>query len=175
MKQYLLFALICLLSFTGCANGANNDKSKTVADGGRLSSLINEFNPKDGFHVVKIGSLGTSIAKSIMKRAAKEDGDIQLVSNIAEGIDRIVVIAFEDADDSDKAHFKARLQDCLNNSELLLEAKDGDDRMSIYGAISDDAATIKDFLFYVPSEDALVCMFGSVSVDAVGKLIEANY
>ncbi len=174
MKQYLLFALICLFAFTGCANGANNEKKKASADSGQLSSLVSEFNAKDGFHVIRIGGLGTSIAKSIMKRAAKEDEDVRIISNIAEGIDRLMVIEYGDASDSDKERFRAGLQKCLRNSELLLEAKDGGDRVTLYGVISDDTATIRDFIFNIPSDDALVCMFGSVSVDAVGKLIEAN-
>lgn len=175
MKKFFLFAFLCLVAFTSCANGANNEKKKASADNGQMASLVSDFDQKDGFHVVRIGSLGTSIAKSIMRRAAKEDNDVQLVSNIAEGIDKLVVIEFGDASASDKESFRARLQDCLRSSELLLEAKDGGDKVSIYGVASDDASIIRDFIFYVPSEDAVVCMFGSVSMDAVGKLIEANY
>lgn len=175
MKKFFLFAFLCLVAFTGCASGANNEKKKASVDNGQLASLVSDFNQKDGFHVIRIGSLGTSIAKSIMRRAAKEDEDVRLVSNIAEGIDKLVVIEFEDASDSDKDYFKTRLKDCLRSSELLLEAKDDGDKVSIYGVTSDDASTIRDFIFYAPAEDAVICMFGPVSMDAVGKLIEANY
>lgn len=166
---------MCLVAVSSCASGTNKEKKEAVADNGQLASLVSDFRQTDGFHVIRIGSLGTSIAKSIMKRAAKEDEDIKLVSNIAEGIDKLVVMEFEEASDSDKERFRNSLKGCLRGSELLLEAKDDGDMVSIYGVPSEDASTIKDFIFYVPSEDAVICMFGSVSIDAVGKLIEANY
>lgn len=172
MKKIFLFAFLCLLVFTSCANGAN--KKKASVDNSELSSLVNEYRHVDGFHAIRVGSMGTSIAKMILKSVAKEDKDAQLVSNIAEGVRKVVIIEYDDASTADKDAFTARFKDCIRNSELLLEAKDDDDMVKLYGITTEDGSAIRDIILYTPSENAVVCMFGKVEMNDVSKLIEAN-
>ncbi len=42
--------------------------------------------------------------------------------------------------------------------------------MRIYGVVDESADSVKDFVLYTPSDCALICIFGSISMDAVAKI-----
>lgn len=174
MKRFLLFALLGILVGSGCASGAKKEKVAEFSNS-RLNEIVGKYRCTPGFRVVSVGSLGTSIAKSVMNRAAKQDEDARLVSEIISGIRKVVVMEFENADYSVKSEFRDSLNNFFNTSDLLLEAKDDDGEViRIYGIVSDDGASVHDFILYTPTDDALVCLFGNVDMDSVGKLVEAN-
>jgi hypothetical protein len=54
--------------------------------------------------------------------------------------------------------------------EMLLEAKDGDDNMKIYGVVDEDGGKVSDFILHTPSDCAVICILGSISTEAIAKL-----
>ena len=58
----------------------------------------------------------------------------------------------------------------LEGSQMLMEAKDGDDKMRIYGIVDEDGEKVSDFILHTPSECAVICILGSISTEAIAKI-----
>jgi hypothetical protein len=58
----------------------------------------------------------------------------------------------------------------LEGSEMLIEAKDGDDKMKIYGIVDGNGEKVSDFILHTPSECAVICILGSISAEAITKI-----
>ncbi len=62
------------------------------------------------------------------------------------------------------------VRDCVAG---FLEVKDGSETVRIFGVASEDGEEVKDFVLYAPDDCALVCLFGSISMEAVASMVEA--
>ena len=80
------------------------------------------------------------------------------------------VFNYEDCSKSVKEKVNSRLERMLEGSQVLLEAKDGEDKVIIYGVVGENEGKIKDFILHTPSECAVICILGSISADALAKL-----
>lgn len=167
MKKLLIAITLALLAAT---MSARTSKESIPCD--KLLALINEFNSQDNFEVVKVGSLGTSTIKSIVKLSAKEtcDKETREILKILNGIRKIAIVDYEDCTADVRSRFTGRLDKILASSDLLIETKDGDDIMKIYGVVNNDASIVRDFVMYVPSDCALICLFGSIPMDAISVI-----
>lgn len=163
----LMLLVVCATGFAGGRTGKGVPKEK-------LLGLITEYRHNDGFDVVNIGSLGTSLARSVAKIAAKAEGEDELfeVLKLANGIKRICVVDYEDCATNVKNSFNAKLETALGQSELLMEVKDSEDNVRMYGVVNEDASKINDFVIYVPNDCAVICLFGTIPMEAVGKIVE---
>ena len=140
----------------------------------KLASVISEFNGRDGFEVVKIGRIGTSAFKTLTKFAALNEGDsedAQAVIDLFGGIKKITIVDFDDCSKSDKDRFTRKVESLLQEDYLIMEMKDGGDQMKIYGVLDDKTDKINNFILYTPSECALICLFGTISLNSVSTLI----
>ena len=61
----------------------------------------------------------------------------------------------------------------LDGVELLMSAKDDDESVYIYGYVSGDGTKVKDLVIFAPDEGALICLYGTIDMDNVGKLVSA--
>ena len=61
----------------------------------------------------------------------------------------------------------------MQKSELLMEAKEDGTHMRMFGVVDDAAGTVRDFVIYVPDSGTLICLFGSMSLEAL-KAAMAN-
>ena len=89
-------------------------------------------------------------------------------------IRRVAVVDYEDCGESVKNEFNSKLDRILAGAEILMEVKDSEDLVRIYGVVNEDASRVKDFVVHVPNDCALICMFGSIPMDAVAKIIEMD-
>ena len=55
-----------------------------------------------------------------------------------------------------------------------MEVNDEEDRMQIFGLYDERTDAVRDFVLYTPSECALICIFGKISMAAVEKIIRDN-
>ena len=170
MKKFITLVLllaVCATGFAGAGTGKGVPKEQ-------LLSLVREYRHKDGVDVVSIGALGTSLARSVAKIAVRIDGDTEAVNalKLANGINRVCVVDYEDCAPEVRDSFKSKLEKALSQSELLMEVKDSEDHVRMFGVVNDDASRIKDFVIFVPNDCALVCLFGSIPMEAVGKIVE---
>lgn len=146
---------------------------KDAIPSGKLISLINEFQSKENFEVVKVGSLGTAVIKAVTGISATRnlDEEAREALKTLGGIKKVAIVEYEDSIEAVRSRFTNKLNKILATSDLLVETKDGDDVMRIYGVVNDDASLIKDFVIYVPSDCTLICLFGSIPFDYLTKII----
>ena len=52
-----------------------------------------------------------------------------------------------------------------------MEAKDDDASMRIFGVVDEKTGTVRDFVLHSPDGGTLICIFGSISMDAVSKVL----
>lgn len=170
MKKIIAALMLLALCFAGYAG---NGVGKAVPKD-KLLGLISEYRHSDGFDIVNVGALGTSLVRAAAKIAMKVDGDPEMVEavKLLNDIRRVAVVDYEDCGQSVKNEFNSKLDRILAGSEVLMEVKDSEDLVRIYGVVNEDASRVKDFVIHVPNDCALICMFGSIPMDAVAKVME---
>ena len=167
MKR-IVATILLLLTFTVVF--AQTGKSGVPRE--RITSLINEFRGYDGFEVVRMNSLGTSAIKALVRMSALSDGDkdSRALLDVLKGIKKIAVVDYEDCERNVKDRFSRKIGRALSSADLLMEVKDGTEVLKMYGVVSDDSAVVKDFVMFSQEDCALICLFGSISLDAVMKM-----
>ena len=166
MKKTIAILIILLLPMMGWA-GKNVRK-------GQLASFISEYRHVEGVECVRLGTLATSAIKTAIRLSAKDDPDSRQALQVIGGVRRLMVFDYEDCSAGVKDKINWRISRILRNSELLMEVKDGNDNMQMYGVIEDDGESVKDFVLYTPDSCALICIFGKFSMDTLSKLSETN-
>lgn len=163
-----------LLVFTTLAGFAKNGDGSVPSE--KLMSLISEYNGRDGFEVIKIGSFGTSMLKAALKIGASKDEeeDLKQALKLMKGIKKMAIVDYEDASDKVRDAFNSRLERLLGSAELLMEMKDGDDGMKIYGIMDSECTQIRNFVMHAPGDGALICLFGTMQVDEIMEFAAEN-
>lgn len=166
MKRITLIVLILLLPL-GAGAGENVSKS-------RLSSFISEYRYCDGVEVVRLGPLATSAIKATIRISAAGDKDAVQALRALGGVKKVLVFDYEDCRSELKERISRKLDRILDEAELLLEAKDGQDGVRIYGVTDGEGKTVRDLVLHTPGGCALICVFGKISMDSIAKLMESN-
>lgn len=158
----------------GSQNGPSilSSQSKPGSQKDRISSIISEYRGSEGFEIVSVGSLGTSIMKKIAAFAAvtSNDEEAKTLVKTIKGIKKIAVIDYEDCKDSIKDGINRKMNKALSDSELLMEIKDNEDNMQMYGVTDENGSAVRDFIMFSPGDCTLICLFGSIPLDEVMKL-----
>ena len=161
-------AILCFLALSLSAMAGKN-VSKT-----QLAALVSEYRQYDGVELVQLGSLATSALKTVIRISAKDDPDAAEALQLLGGIRRLTVFEYEDCSPAVKERITRKLNRILDSSELLIEAKDGDDAMRIYGVVDEKGDSVRDFVLHTPGSCALICIFGKVSMKTISKIMEEN-
>lgn len=125
-----------------------------------------------GADVMNLGSVATAIIRSTIKAGAIADGDadeLQMLK-VINGIRRISIVDFEDCSGADRRRLNARLREAFKGMDVIMEVKSDDDVLKMYGIFDERKGTVKDFILYSPEDCSLICLFGSISIDAIAKL-----
>ena len=136
----------------------------------RITSFMSECRHYDGVEVVRLGRITTGALRGVIRLAAVGDPDARNALRLMKGVNGVAVFDFEDCSEYDKSRITRRLDRILSGSEVLMEASDGGDKMRIYGVVDETADKVRDFVLYTPSDCALICIFGSISLDAVARI-----
>lgn len=162
-KLFLIFGLMVpMLASAATFGNRANDK--------RIGNFIADCRSYEGAEVVHLGSFATSIGKGVLKIASIDDPEANEVLELIKDVRSLYVFNYEDCSKSVKEKVNGRLQKMLVGSQVLLEAKDGEDKVVIYGIVDEEEGKIKDFILHTPSECAVICILGSISADALAKL-----
>ena len=169
MRRILIVITLTMMS-VACFAGRGSDAVRQD----KLLELIREYSDEDGFDVVQIGALGTSAIKNIVRMASSvdDDPDLKDAMKIIRGIRKIAVVDYEDCLEEARQVFDKRLGKLLDNCDMLLETKDSEDSVRMYGVIDDDSEEVNDFIMYIPSDSKLICLFGTIKLDAVVRILE---
>ena len=169
MKKILLLSLCCALALTA---GAGNGRKALRKP--QLNALITEYRLHDGFEVVNLGAVKTALLKSVIKVAALSDDndDARKALRVIRHIRKIAVVDYSDCGERIRERFSRRAAKLLDGGELLMEVKDGSDIMKMYGVADEDGDAVRDFVLFSPGDCALICLFGSIPLQAVAELID---
>ena len=151
MKKTLLTLLFALVVMT-TASAAGPDT---------VQSLVSQYKGHDGFESVSVGPIGLFLIKTLSIFADIDSEDMEVLKSF-NSIRKISVLDFEDAPDKEK--FAKKVTRALKNMDLILEAKDDGDRLSIYGV--DDGNKVKDCILFDP-EGTLICIKGSLDLEKI--------
>lgn len=133
----------------------------------KVQTLMNEYKHHDGFDHVSIGPLGMTLMKGIILSDKDLDAEDRAALGAFESIRRLTILDFEDAQADVKARFISKLQHILNGMDLILETKDSDSRLSIYGV--DDGRTVRDCILFDP-DGTLIVVRGKIGMDKLMEL-----
>lgn len=162
-KLFLILGLMVpMLASAATFGNRANDK--------RIGNFIADCRDYEGAEVVHLGSFATSIGKGILKVASIDDPDAREALGLIKDIKSLYVFNYEDCSKGVKEKVNSRLERMLEGSQVLLEAKDGEDNVIIYGVVDEKEGKIKDFILHTPSECAVICILGSISADSLAKL-----
>lgn len=171
VSLFILFLLLLHGGYIATAGGNRITRS-------RITSLANEFRGNKDFNVINVGSLGTSVIKTAvrtnLKKESRKDPEAAQVLKMINGIKNICIIEYDDCTIGVKDRFNSKVSALLDDSQMLMQARDDGDNVNIYGAVSDDSDKVTDLILYVPSDNTLICLFGTISVDAVMKLANSG-
>lgn len=173
--KHLLVILLALASFTcfaGSRRAAAPARDAVRAD--RITSLISEYSAKDGFEVIRVGRLGTSIVKRLVKFGLTYDNDTEAKEFLkaVDGIRKLAIVEYDDCSQADKDSFNRKVQRLLKDDSLIMEAKDEGNAVKIYGVIDDKSDKIGNFVLYAPSESALICLFGTIPLSTISSIMQ---
>lgn len=166
MKKLLLLTLLALLPLAASAARPVKAVSKS-----ELNSVISEFRGCDGVEVVKLNRLATAAVKGVIRKVGKSDPEIRQALQSVRGLKKLTILEYEDAAPEIRYRINSRIAQALEGSELLMEAKDGHSSMQMFGIVDENAETVRDFVIHAPHDYALICLFGSLPMDTLTKMM----
>ena len=164
MKRYI-FVLLMLAVSVAC-----NAQPKASS---MIISIVNEYESEPGCDVVYVGKLGLDVIKIIGKLSvdSKEDKD---VLSVFDGINKILVVDYEDMEDAKRQELNSKFANVLDETEKVIEVKDEEDTLMVYGTLGKDGESLEDVIVYIPEDCALICFWGRIDFDKLADLIHAT-
>ena len=135
----------------------------------KLERRARQYKGEDGFEMVTIGRLGLRLFNGITAVAGDLDAGEKEALKVFKGLNKLIVIDFEDIPAARKAAFTAKTEKVLSGMDLILEAKDNEETFRIYGI--DDGKNVRDCILY-SSDGTLIVTKGRFNLDSIGKLME---
>lgn len=157
-KALLTLALLAATLFTAWAGKPE-----------KLERLAKQYKNEDGFEMVSMGRLGMSLFRGVVSLSGDLDDEDREALKLFTGLNKLIVIDFEDIPAAKKEAFAAKVERILSGMELILEAKDEGDFARIYGI--DNGNKIRDCVLY-SSDGTLIVTRGSLSLKNLRKLVE---
>ena len=159
MKKILI--VICMaLSLTTAWAGKQS---------GQLRSLVTSYKGIEGFEIVDMGGVALSLLRAAAKTQA-ETAEDRAALELFNGLKRLTVVDFSEAAPNRKESFLRKARRILQESELLMEAKDGGETILIYGTSADGGDRLEDIV--ILAEDALISVLGSIRADQIEALMK---
>lgn len=133
-----------------------------------LAKVIAKYENEDGFETMTFGSLSLGLIKLIANATASKEDKQAL--DVLSGINKFVIVEYEDAPSAKKAAFNKEVSALLSGVEKIVEVKESGDSVDIYGSLSKDGEKIENVVIHVSDGGSLVCFFGSVKTSDLGEL-----
>ena len=167
MKRLFLYFLL-LLPLAAAAASPEGRVPKT-----RISTFLSEYRHCEGVEVVRLGRVSTAALKGVIRVAARKenDPDARDFLKLMRHVKSLYVFEYEDCKPALRDKISRRLNRLLTDSDLLMEANDGGERMQIYGLYDERTEAVRDFVLFSPSDCTLVCLFGSIPMETVSNIL----
>ena len=136
----------------------------------QIYTTISECRQYEGADYLKLGRLATGALKGVIRVAGIDDPDVSEAVGLLSDIRGLTVFSYDDCSEEDKASINLKLTNALSDSEVLMEASDSGEKVKIYGTYDERSDIVSDFVIFSPSESALICIKGSVSMDTIARI-----
>lgn len=182
MKRFFA-TLFVLLSVTAVC------QARKTPGHGRIKTIVNEMRAEarragidsdresvtlPGIKVVSEASVEMVSIGGLAMRLGKSISGLNRELPAARGIRSMIVVDYDGCPQHIKDKFNAKMANELRGCELLMEAKDSGEKMSVYGTTAGDGDSISDIIMFVPQDGALICFFGTVSAVDLADLVEST-
>ena len=137
--------------------------------GGKLRSLVSSFKGTEGFDIVDLGGPAMLLLKAAA-RAEVDDPEDRATMDLFRSLKRLTVVDFSEAAPEKREKFLRKLDRILEGEEVLMEARDGGEKVAIYGLTSKDGSRIDDII--IRADDALISVRGSIRTDQIEALMK---
>lgn len=165
MKKIIFVTLgLLIASFVSIAENKDVDAKDII-------SSISEYKDVPGVEVISIGKLGLGLAKGVANLSAESEEEKAILA-ILNGVNKLVVISYEDAASAKQKELNIKLSKLLNNAEKILEFKDEEETVNIYGTSANNGKSIRDLMIFIPEDYTLICALGSIKTERIADLIK---
>lgn len=191
MKRFLTILSLCLLFCGIQACGANPGKKISQnristlvnglqADAARAGSEDEEANislpglkvtSQGGLDMVTIGNFWIKTGAKFLS-FADDDQDMKEAARLMKSLNKLMIVSYDGCEERLRSDFDRKIGKTLDGCDLLMEAKDGGESMSIYGNSSRDGKLLEDIVFYSPENSTLICFFGTLDTDKFGEFVK---
>lgn len=168
MKRILLI-LTVLIPLCSVAKTQDRTLNKS-----RVLTVISECKRHQGAEGLRLGRFATSAIKMAVRLASKGDSDAAEALSLMKGVNSMAILDYDDCSEAVKSSVTQRLNALFSGLEPIMEAVDEGEKTSIYALVDDKSDKMSDFIFYSPSEGSLVCLFGTISLKDLAKLVSDN-
>lgn len=151
---------------TSCANAGNAPKSE-------IKKLIKEFDRKKGVESVNLGSFAMSLFRKAATVDASDDDETMTAVRAMDKISGLTIVDMEDSSRAVRDEFHRKFTALMGEGSLLMSVKDEGEDILFYGTSSPDGKTVDDLIIYMPSELSLMCLWGSISTEALAGLADS--
>ena len=155
MKK-IIFVTLCIL-ITSFVSIAGNRKTDTKS----IINTISNYKNVSGVEIVSVGKLGLGLVK-----------EEKAVLALLNGVNKLVVVTYEDATEEKRNELNTQLSELFNNVEKVLEFKDEEETVNIYGTSSKNGKSINDLMIFIPKDFTLICALGSIKTEKIADLIK---
>lgn len=145
------------------AEGIDSDRESLTLPGIKLVS-------ENNLDIVSIGSLGISVIKLGTRMSGEDAEEMRMARSLFKGIKKLMIVSYDECPVELRERFNRKVARTLNGCELLVEAKDEGEKVSIYGTTSRDGSKISDIVLFAPEDGALMCFFGTIDAARLGEL-----
>lgn len=135
----------------------------------KLENLARKYRGEEGFEMISMGRLGMGLLRGVAKISGDLDEEDKAALKVFTGLSKLIIIDFEDIPAAKKSAFTAKAEKILSGMDLILEAKDSDESVRIYGI--DDGDSVRDCVLY-SSDGALIVTKGKFSLQHLGELMQ---
>lgn len=162
MKKIFLLLIALLPSLTAVSRPMGKAVSTAAY------AVISEFDRCNGVEVIRMGPFAMTIARCVLNMSS--DPDSRQALELVKGIRRISVFSYEDCAPALQNRISRRVNDVLGDYEPLMEVRDGEDTVRMFGSVDENTGDISDFVLHI-SDGMIVCFSGRLPMEAVSRLI----
>ena len=139
-----------------------------------IENIFNAFKNKPGVEFMPVNKEMLQMATSMA--AQKSDSlDTAKATELIKNVETINILSLEEAAIDVKRDFLDMVKDInLINYEQIMDVKDDDEQITIYGKTENDSIKELVIIMFEPDDPGLIQIVGDIQLEDIGKIIKMN-